>query len=466
MPNPSPEKEPLSVLNSPDAKHNRHARLLVVDDNLSIRSLYASYLRDHYNLTIASNGQEAFDLAKKHQFDLYITDLIMPGIDGITLIQKIRTIHPDAGVIVVSETEEIDVAIGAFRQRPLEFLRKPIKKNLLISSIERNLDVMQLKENFQHLSRESSADPGCPEPVWGVSPVMQTFWDKARRVAEMDLSPSILVSGESGCGKEVVARQLHRWSPRKSHPFFSINCGLLSRELAASELLGVAKGVATGVEPRKGKFEVADKGTLFLDEIAELPIAVQPMLLRVLQEKVVTPVGAVTEVPVDVRIVAATNKDLGQCVADGTFREDLFYRLNVVHLHIPPLRHRKDDIPGLLYHLYLRHGGRGPQPISDEEMADWMSYSWPGNVRQLENALINRLIMGRPIDPGESAAQPLHRRSGILDLNEPIPWEDIKYTVFKHAIDAANGNVREAARRLGIAKSTLWEYCQKQGLIA
>ncbi|HPQ38754.1 MAG TPA: sigma-54 dependent transcriptional regulator [bacterium] len=439
-------------------------KILVVDDNLSMRRLYASYLRDVCELSIASGGREALEYSRKERFDLYITDLIMPGMDGIQFIKKLRTIHPDAGVIVVSQTEEIDLAIGAFRQNPLEFLRKPLKKNLLLNAIQRTVEIRKLRENVKDLRRESTSDPGCPSPVVGESPVMQTFWEKVKRIAEMDLTPAVLVSGESGTGKEVVARQLHRWSRRSAMPFISVNCGLMTGELASSELMGVKKGVATGVEPRKGKFQIANQGTLFLDEIAELPLNIQPMLLRVLQERVVTPVGSTEEIPVDVQVIAATNRDLSQCVSEGRFREDLYYRLNVVQLSIPPLRRHPEDIRPLLEHLYRRHGGRGEMPVKERELALWTRCRWPGNIRQLESALINRMIDDRPMDPETIGVEPARTGSGIMDLNDAMPWSEIKRRIIQFNMDSTGGNIREAARRLGMAKSTLWEYCRRNGI--
>lgn len=440
-------------------------RILAVDDNLSSRRLYALYLRDICDLTLASSGREALDHAEKERFDLYITDLIMPGMDGIQFIRKLRKFHPDAGVIVVSQTEEIDVAVGAFRQNPLEFLRKPIKKNLLLNTIDRTMEVKKLRENVTDLRRESISDPGCPEPVLGVSPVMKTFWEKVQRIATMDLAPAILISGESGTGKEVVARRLHRLSRRCSMPFISVNCGLMTGELVASELMGVEKGVATGVEPRKGKIRIADQGTLFLDEIAELPVHVQPMLLRVLQERVVTPVGSVQEIPVDVQVIAATNKNLDRLVTEGRFREDLLYRLNIVQLTVPPLRRRPEDIPLLLDHLFRRHGGRGEIPVRGRELENWVRAAWPGNIRQLESALINRMIEDKPIDP--AAVQTGSIRSGrdFLDLNDPLSWAEIKQRVVSFHLESTGGNLRETARRLDMAKSTLWEYCRKNNLL-
>lgn len=437
------------------------ASILAVDDSLSCRRLYSSYLKDACSLTIASSGKEALELARKNRFDLYITDLMMPGIDGISFIKKLRTFHPDAGVIVVSQTDEIDLAVGAFRQKPLEYLRKPIKKNLLLNAVKRNLEINALRENVSALRQETSHDPSCPDPVLGVSPVMKAFWTRVKRIAEMEIATAILVTGESGTGKEVVARQIHRWSKRYRGPMISTNCGMLTRELAASELMGVAKGVATGVEPRRGKFSVADGGTLFLDEVAELPCEVQPMLLRALQERKIVPVGTANEIPIDVRVVAATNKDLNEDVQNGEFREDLLYRLSVVTIEIPPLRQRREDIPLLLQHLHKRHGGTGTLPLDSTEMVSWQECDWPGNIRQLENALINRIIAGHPIEPGRMHPGAAQQAEHIIDLSQSIEFDEIKRRVFSHALRQADGNLREAARKLGVAKSTLWEYFRK-----
>ena len=448
-------------MNSQGNQTPKNVRILIVDDHLSARQLYASFLRDQYDITVVSSGDEALQKASAGQFDLYITDLIMPGMDGITFIKKLRKIHPEAGIIVSSQTEEIDMAIAAFRQKPLEFLRKPIRKNLLINAIERNLELNALRENLSALSTFTGRDPSCPEPVYGVSQKMKDFWERVKKVATMPMNAAVMITGESGCGKEVVARQIHRWSTRHSKPFIAVNCGLLTQELAASELLGVGRGVATGVEQRQGKFSLAAGGAIFLDEITELPLTVQPMLLRVLQERMVTPVGVGKEAPIDVMVLTATNKNIAECIKEGRFREDLFYRLSTVTLEIPPLRQRPEDIPGLLEHLFRRHGGSGSLPIDTRELKIWMDYDWPGNIRQLENALINRVLIGQPFHPEDSAAGALSSQPDVIDLSENLSWEDIRAKVFTRAVNRAGGSIREAARRLGIPKSTLWEYMRK-----
>ncbi len=440
----------------------KSVRILAIDDHIAARNQYATCLRNIYHLELADSAQVALEKAKVAPFDLYITDLMMPGMDGIQFIRKLKKLQPDAGIIVVSQTEEIDLAIGAFREKPLDFLRKPIRNSLLLNAIEKNLEMRQLQSKLAVLTSVSAKDANCPEPVLGDSPEMKVFWETTQQIAQSTINPAILICGESGTGKEVVARCLHQWSNRTAGPFIAMNCGLLSPNLTASELMGVEKGVATGVERSIGKFRAADGGTLFLDEIAELPLDVQPMLLRVLQERVVVPVGGYTEYPVNIRVIAATNKDLRQLVTQRLFREDLFYRIAVVRLDVPPLRNRKSDILALLQHLYRRHGGSGILPMSDSEIKQWIAYDWPGNIRQLENALLSRIISGNPINLTLSAATSLD--SSRPDMHEFIKgktWEQIRSEVFTCSLNQAEGNIRQAARALDIPKSTLWEFFKK-----
>jgi len=439
-----------------------NARILVVDDQLAARELYRSYLAD-YAVDLTSNALEALKMAEKEEYDLFITDLIMPGMDGIEFIRKLRKMKPDAGVIVISQTEEIDLAIQAFREQALEFLRKPIRKSLLLNHISRTLEFLGNRRRLKSLSLDSSRDMHCPEPVIGEGELMVAFWADVRKTAESSMQFPVLITGETGSGKEIVARQLHRWSDRRNKPFIAVNCGLLSASLAASELFGVMKGIATGVDSRDGKFKVADKGTLFLDEVAELPSEVQSMLLRAFQDKIIIPVGSHKEISVDVKIIAATNKNIGDKVKENLFREDLFYRLNVVTLNVPPLRKHTEDIPELLVQLYQRHGGEGLLPMSGEEIESWTQYHWPGNIRQLETVLINRLISEKPVRP-EMFSGTSSPMDSIDELIREQSWEAIKRNVFQRVLEKTDGNFRKAAKMLGIPKSTLWEFCRKHEL--
>ncbi|MBN1551270.1 sigma-54-dependent Fis family transcriptional regulator, partial [bacterium] len=247
------------------------AHILAVDDHLSARHHYFNSLSDVYTVEIASNGIEALKKANDTVYDLYIVDLMMPGMNGIEFIKRLRKIHNDPQVVIVSQTEDLDLAIEAFRQHPVDFLRKPVRKSILRHCVAKNLTVKSMRCHLNALSRESSRDSNCPEPVFGQSSTMKKFWDHVHHISRSNLNISILLTGESGSGKEIVARQIHKISQRCQSPFIAVNCGLLSRELAASELFGIKEGVATGVKMRTGKFQAAHGGTLFLDEIAEIP---------------------------------------------------------------------------------------------------------------------------------------------------------------------------------------------------
>jgi len=437
--------------------------ILAVDDQHITRQFYELCLREMYNIDLSSNAQEALGLTRKKQYDLYIVDLMMPGMNGIEFIRKLRKINDDPAVLVISQTDDLDLAIEAFRENPVNFLRKPVQKPILLHAVEKSLKQKQIQTDLQNLAGETARDANCPEPVFGESEEMNQFWKKTQRIAESGFNAAVLISGESGTGKEVVARWMHSVSKRAAKPFITLNCGLLTPEIAASEILGIESGVATGVRCRVGKFQVAHEGTLFLDEIAELPLDIQPVFLRVLQNQIVTPVGSHKEHQTDVMIISATNKDLKQCVEDGTFREDLYYRLSVVQLDIPPLRSRISDIPQLLQHLYRRHGGQNELPLSSDEIDAWRNHDWPGNIRQLESALINRIIIGKPVDPASNTGliNKAHKFNQLDRLVKENSWKEIKALIFNNALKQADGNSRSAARMLGVSPTTMWDFAKK-----
>jgi len=447
-------------------RNPRKPKILVVDDHETVRQLYASYLKQDYAVTLAANGETGLQNSQQNRFDLYIVDLLMPGMDGIQFIKKLREIHPAARIIVVSQTEELDLVIGAFREHTLDFLRKPVKKKYLLHVIERNIRESEIKSGLDALSEESGKDANCPEPVIGSGGEVNIFWEEVKRIAISKFSATISITGESGSGKEVVARQIHKWSSRQNKPFIAVNCGLLSHQLAASELFGIEKGVATGVDPRPGKFQIAHGGTLLLDEVGEVPLEVQSFLLRTLQDGIVVPVGGHHEIFVDVRVIAASNRDLTLMVKNGTFREDLYYRLSSITLRVPSLRTHPHDIPDLLKHFYQRHGGSGPLPLSSSEMKEWQAYNWPGNIRQLENALLTRLITEKALDTSSMSVPEILEHSSLDKLVKNRNWDEIKSDIFKHALESSDGNVRQAAKALGIPKTTFWDYCRRFHLIS
>jgi DNA-binding NtrC family response regulator len=440
--------------------------ILVVEDQVTTRRFYEICLKQNHTVVAVANGVEALKQVADRHFDLYVVDLMMPGMSGIETIRKLKDIHPDPTILVISQTEDLDLAIDAFHEQPVAFLRKPVTKPQLIHTVKTILNTRLIRSKLDQLSKQTAIDANCPDPVLSVSGIMSGFWENVRKISGSRLHVPVLLSGESGVGKDVVARRLHSLSSRCAGPFVTVNCGLMRSELAASDLLGIEKGIATGVEARSGKFMLADKGSLFLDEIAELPLDVQPVLLRVLQDNIVYPVGGKDGFHVDVRIIAATNKNLPQLVREGKFREDLYYRLSVVQLVVPPLRDRKQEIPELLEHLYRRHGGEGALPLTGDELDQWMQLSWPGNIRQLESALINRMISSEPLDPSgifqSCSTQPTGNE--IDRWLEGRSWKEIKEAVYRHVLSSCEGNTRRAASRLKISHTAMWEFSKKHYL--
>ena len=432
--------------------------ILAVDDHVSMRRLYRSYLSGDFHIDLAANAKTALEMATETDYDLYIIDLMMPGMNGIQLIRKLKGIRSEIACIVVSQTDEIDMAIDAFREHALDFLRKPVSKKMLKHTVNRVLKNKTDQMKLLHLQNDSGRSFQCPEPVYGHSEEMKLFWKRVRKIASSGISPSVLITGESGSGKEIVARQLHRWSSRGHGPFLAVNCSVLRGDLVVSELMGIEKGVATGVNKQPGKFRLADGGTLFLDEISELPKSVQPLILRALQERVIRPVGGNREYPIDTMVLTATNRDLKRMIATGEFREDLYYRLSVVNVDVPPLRSHREDIPILLDHLYRRHGGRGELNFSNTELESWQQYHWPGNIRELENVLINRIIMDQPIDPSSMDFSEVSTDDSVKDWLKARSFRDVRDYMFKYALERTDGNIRQASKLLQVTPSTVWHF--------
>ncbi len=441
----------------------KRLKILAVDDTEAARRLYTSYLTPDFEIVTASNGPAGLEKAANQSFDLYIVDLMMPGMNGIEFIRALRIRQPKANVLVVSQTENLDMAINAFREHPCDFLRKPVEKTLLKQTIRRITEVHVLQDALAAAHRETACPPECPEPVIGRSASMQRLWEGVSRIANSPMCRSVLLTGESGTGKEIIARQIHRQASVLGGPFIAVNCGLLRAELAGSELLGIEKGTATGVDPRKGKIEIAHGGTLFLDEISELPPDVQPMLLRVLQDRLLTPIGGHSERPVDVRVIAATNRDMTDAVRSGRFREDLYYRIAAIRLEIPPLRNRRDDIPDLVDHLFRRHGGRGPVPFDQSEIERLQRFDWPGNIRQLENLVIQKMVLGDipDVDPIGSGAPLMALEAAVATLADGRTFSQIRDLIFSHVLAQCGGSMSRAAHRLDVSRSTIWEFTKR-----
>jgi two-component system response regulator PilR (NtrC family) len=440
--------------------------ILVVDDERSIREFLAICLkRAGHSVHVAENGAQAVKLLEDgEELDLVITDLKMPGaLDGLGVLDEVKQRSPDTQVLVVTAYATAETAIAAMKRGAYDYLTKPFKVDEIAVVVDRALERQalvranaELREKVQGKYRLASLS--------GKSPAMQRVFELIRKIAPT--RTNVLITGESGTGKELVARALHFEGPRAQKPFVAVNCGAIPETLLESELFGHVKGAFTGAATAKdGLFAAADGGTLFLDEIGELTAPLQVKLLRVLQERKIKPVGGVDEVAVDVRLVAATNRDLEAEVATGAFRQDLFYRLNVIQIHLPPLRQRREDLP-ILADLFIRRYagelGRRIQGLTPEAMAALSTYDFPGNVRELEN-IIERAVtletsprIGREaLPPLESSRIPSPPSGQELDLPpEGIDLDrilaDYERDIVLKALRQADGVRKEAARLLGI----------------
>ncbi len=365
------------------------SRILVVDDEESMRQLLEIALgKDGHRITVAESGGKACELIDKGSFDLVISDIKMPDMSGVEVLRYVKETDPGIPVIMVTAYASAETAVEALRLGAYDYLTKPFKIDELKANIGNALEKHRLKEQVVHLKRELKHKHGL-DNLLGRSSKMLELFEHIRAVAIT--SSTVLITGESGTGKELAARAIHVGSPRASEQFVSINCGAVPEGLLESELFGHLKGSFTGATTNhKGLFEVAHRGTIFLDEIAEMSPTMQVKLLRVLQEKRVRRIGSTGEIEIDVRILAATNKNLEQGVQDKSFREDLYYRLNVIPIHLSPLRDRRDDVPLLADHFLVKAResmGKNITKIADEAVEMLTNYDWPGNVRELENVI-------------------------------------------------------------------------------
>jgi two-component system response regulator PilR (NtrC family) len=365
------------------------SRILVVDDEESMRRLLEIALgKEGYRLALAESGKKAIDTFDKSSYDLVISDIKMPDMSGVEVLRHIKETDPSVPVIMVTAYASAETAVEALRLGAYDYLTKPFKLEELKANIRNALEKVRLKRENESLKRELKKTQGL-DSMLGGSPSMLELFEHIKSVATTN--STVLITGESGTGKELAAKAIHLRSPRAAEPFVSINCGAVPETLLESELFGHLKGSFTGATTNhKGLFEVAHRGTILLDEIGEMSPTMQVKFLRVLQEKKIRRIGSTEELEVDVRILAATNKDLERGVQEKTFREDLYYRLNVIPIHMPPLRERREDIPLLANHFLLKACAltqKNVTKISDEAMERLQAYDWPGNVRELENVM-------------------------------------------------------------------------------
>ena len=448
-------------------------KVLLVDDDPSFRRVQEYQLSQAgYQVTVCDDGAQALDAFRKGAHDLVVTDIRMPGIDGLDLMTRLKAISAETPVVVVTGHGTIETAVEAMKQGAFDFLTKPFPGDHLRLTLQRADEFRRLRREIRELRRAVEGRFAF-ENLIGSAPAMKVLFESMELVAPT--SSVVLVNGETGSGKELVARAIHHHSPRSGHPFVTLNCGAIPASLMEAELFGHSKGAFTGAEQdRKGKFETADGGTLFLDEIGEVPLELQPKLLRVLESGAVDRLGEDEPVQVDVRIVAATHRDLEAMVQEGSFRRDLFYRLSVVPVAIPPLRERREDIPLLAAHFLgrmARQTGRGGLEFDPATLDLLESYDWPGNVRELENVIERMVVLSRDDrlatdgvpsgirSTGESVAGARFRLPP-----EGVNLEELEIDLIRQALELEEGNQTRAAKRLGLTRNTLLYRMQKYRL--
>jgi two-component system nitrogen regulation response regulator NtrX len=439
-------------------------RVLIVDDEPSVLLETSASLKRHYDVLTASRAEEAEKVLGDQKVDLLLTDLRLPGKDGISLLESVKGSHPDLPVVLMSGHGTIEEAVKAIRLGAVDFVEKPFGPERLQVTVERALELKALQRENERLRTLT----GAADEMIGKSRALDQIRAEVQKVAKSDAK--VLVSGESGTGKELVARAIHRLSARARGPFEKLNCAALPKDLVESELFGYEKGAFTGAaQMKRGRLEAADLGTLFLDEVGDMSLDTQAKFLRAIETGEIERLGGTRTIAVDTRILAATNKDLPAEIQSGKFREDLYYRLNVVPIHIPPLRARREDVPLLVAHFVQRFGSehpRGPRTVTKEALERLTEYSWPGNIRELKNLIERLLIMtdgdsidvadvedALPVNAGDEpvseirAARDKAERDTILAMLRECQW-----------------NVSETSRRLGMDRGYLHRKIKRYGL--
>ena len=442
------------------------ASILVVDDEPAMRLLVTSILKgEGHEVTAAANGEEAIQLIERHHYHLVITDLKMPGMSGVDLLARVKQDDPETAVILLTAFGTVGGAVEAMRKGAVHYLLKPLANpDELRLAVRRILEERRVADEATTLRQASEAVFPFGEIIAG-DPKMRAALDLARSVAPAD--STVLVTGETGTGKELVARAVHHWSGRANRAFVAVNCAALAETLLESELFGHEKGAFTGAAAqRRGRFELAHEGTLFLDEVGEMSPALQAKLLRVLQEGTCERVGGMKTVTVDVRVIGATHRDLNQMVAAGTFRGDLFYRLSVFPIHLPPLRGRPSDILPLAEHILgnvTRRLGKRIAGVTEAAAALLQGYGWPGNIRELQNVVERAAILcqGEQILPAHLNLVPTSPAPGAAG---PRTLRELEREAILAALSACKGNRRTAAEQLGIGLRTLYTRLREYGI--
>jgi two-component system response regulator HydG len=445
--------------------------LVVDDDRANLDSVARIFQHEGLTPLTASDGGAALELLRRPEVAVLLTDLMMPGMDGQELLATARALRPDVEVVLMTAYGTVEAAVNAMKDGAYDFLTKPLKRHALVKTVQKALERHALLAENQAL-KARLADLGAPggRTLVGQSPAFRSLLDMLRQAAPSNAT--VLLLGESGTGKELAARALHELSPRAGGPFIPVNCGAFPETLLEAELFGVEKGAFTGATARRqGRFERAHGGTLFLDEVGEMPFGAQVKLLRALQESEIERLGGTQTVPVDVRVVAATAKDLGREVAEGRFREDLFYRLNVVEIRLPPLSWRREDIPLLTDHFIRRFAAKNAKTVrgfTPEALAALEDYAWPGNVRELEHAVERAVVLARGevlelADLPESVRKGPRGVAGHVVIPIGTPLEEVERRVLHETLRHTGGDKTMAARLLGIAARTIYRKLERDG---
>ena len=447
-----------------------NGRVLIADDDRDMCELIESALSGRgFEVSWHTDAVSAFASLKTDTFDAVLTDLRMPGMDGIDLCARIVANRPDLPVVVMTAFGNLDSAVAAIRAGAYDFVTKPVEMQMLALTLQRAIEHRSLREQIKRLS-EAVRETGRFEKILGNSPAMRDLYDRLSRVS--DSEASVLIRGESGTGKELVARALHQNSRRRDKPFVALNCAALPDNLMESELFGHTRGAFTdAAQARKGLIFEADGGTLFFDEIGDMPAGLQPKLLRALEERRVRPVGANREEPFDVRVVCASNRDLESAVEEGRFREDLYFRINVIQINLPPLRARGADVLLLAQHFTEQFAATSGKPIKGlsravaEKLTD---YAWPGNIRELRNAIEHAVALTAfeelTVEDLPQRIRAYERSQMILggpDPAELVPMEELERRYIRHVMHAVDDNKTSAARILGMDRKTLYRKLQQ-----
>jgi len=444
--------------------------LVVDDDRANLDSVARIFQLEGLATLTASDGEEGLALLRRPEVGVLVTDLMMPGLDGKELLRTARSMRPDVEVVLMTAYGTVEAAVSAMKDGAYDFITKPLKRHALVKTVQRALEHRALMAENEAL-KARLADLGAPggRTLIGQSPAFRALMETLRQAGAAHAT--VLLVGESGTGKELAARALHELSPRASGPFVAVNCGAIPETLLEAELFGVEKGAFTGaLARREGRFERAHGGTVFLDEVGELSLGAQVKLLRVLQEGEIERLGGTGPLQVDVRVVSATRRELPREVAEGRFREDLYYRLNVVEVRIPPLASRREDVPLLADHFLRRFAAKNAKPLrglSAEALQALEDYAWPGNVRELEHAIERAVVLarGEVLEVGdlpESVRTGPRGAAGQVVIPIGTPMEEVERRLIHETLRHTGGDKTMAARLLGIAARTIYRKLERE----